>query len=370
MTRGRKANIAHLIAENVEQARELWVEAFSRDRADLGPAVAAQRAAIEADRYAPQRPLDVALADLRAAWTIEADTRRHHARATAERDLLREYLTVRAEHDATIGPLDAVRRHARDVAAQARQHAEHTAQLVDTTATEYAGVLTQRWAQQRPAARDAARTVLAGPGRLGLHRRAVTQADTELQQWADTWRPVVTDLPTDPAQLALLGVGHDTSHVDTAIDIYARTVAEAAHPEHQAALATAQAATDRAEQTERAYQRTVGNHGQRLIRYGNLAAMRDPEALMPRAEWRVTELTTRHESAYEGVRTLLNEPALRSQPVERLHAERATWQQDRTDQHRAERAAAAVQPSPLHRNQPGVDHSQIQPPDRGHGISF
>ncbi|WP_152187103.1 AAA family ATPase, partial [Segeticoccus rhizosphaerae] len=45
MTRGRAANTAHLVAESVEQAREQWVEAFGRDRADLGPAHAAALAA-------------------------------------------------------------------------------------------------------------------------------------------------------------------------------------------------------------------------------------------------------------------------------------------------------------------------------------
>ena len=38
MTRGRHGNIAHLVAESVEDARKQWVEVFSRDRADLGPA--------------------------------------------------------------------------------------------------------------------------------------------------------------------------------------------------------------------------------------------------------------------------------------------------------------------------------------------
>ncbi|MCF6506116.1 TrwC relaxase [Blastococcus sp. MG754426] len=58
MTRGRSANTAHLVAADVDEAREQWIAAFSRDRADLGPSHAAALAAREADRYAPSRPLD------------------------------------------------------------------------------------------------------------------------------------------------------------------------------------------------------------------------------------------------------------------------------------------------------------------------
>ncbi|SEO75457.1 AAA domain-containing protein [Trujillonella endophytica] len=58
MTRGRTANTAHLIAADPDEAREQWIAAFSRDRADLGSRHAAGLAAREADRYAPIRPLD------------------------------------------------------------------------------------------------------------------------------------------------------------------------------------------------------------------------------------------------------------------------------------------------------------------------
>ena len=51
MTRGREVNTAHLVAENVDEAREQWVGVFSRDRADLGPARAATKAAEDLDRY-------------------------------------------------------------------------------------------------------------------------------------------------------------------------------------------------------------------------------------------------------------------------------------------------------------------------------
>ncbi len=54
MTRGRERNIAHLVAESVEDARKQWVEVFGRDRADLGPAHARDAAAEAIDRYGPK----------------------------------------------------------------------------------------------------------------------------------------------------------------------------------------------------------------------------------------------------------------------------------------------------------------------------
>ena len=56
MTRGRERNVAHLVAESVEDARKQWVEVFGRDRADLGPAHAREAAAEAVDRYGPNAP--------------------------------------------------------------------------------------------------------------------------------------------------------------------------------------------------------------------------------------------------------------------------------------------------------------------------
>lgn len=54
MTRGRHSNTAHLVADNLDQARAQWIEVFGRDRADLGPAHAAERALDAIDRYGTQ----------------------------------------------------------------------------------------------------------------------------------------------------------------------------------------------------------------------------------------------------------------------------------------------------------------------------
>lgn len=56
MTRGRERNVAHLVAESIQDARKQWGEVFGRDRADLGPAHAADAAAEAIDRYGPSAP--------------------------------------------------------------------------------------------------------------------------------------------------------------------------------------------------------------------------------------------------------------------------------------------------------------------------
>ncbi|MDQ3095012.1 MAG: AAA family ATPase [Actinomycetota bacterium] len=56
MTRGRHRNTAHLVAASADDARAQWIEVFSRDRADLGPAHAAEYAAESVDRYGSQPP--------------------------------------------------------------------------------------------------------------------------------------------------------------------------------------------------------------------------------------------------------------------------------------------------------------------------
>jgi exodeoxyribonuclease V alpha subunit len=68
MTRGRRSNTAHLIADDLGHGREQWIAVFARDRTDLGPAHAAEVAAEEAARYAQPRPAAQTPAELPDAW--------------------------------------------------------------------------------------------------------------------------------------------------------------------------------------------------------------------------------------------------------------------------------------------------------------
>ncbi|TYL50016.1 relaxase domain-containing protein [Nocardioides sp. BGMRC 2183] len=55
MTRGRERNVAHLVADSVEDARRQWIDVFGRNRADLGPTHARRAAAEAVARYSPRR---------------------------------------------------------------------------------------------------------------------------------------------------------------------------------------------------------------------------------------------------------------------------------------------------------------------------
>jgi exodeoxyribonuclease V alpha subunit len=77
MTRGRHHNVAHLVADSVADARSQWVDVFNRDRADLGPRHAAERAAEDIERYGPIAPSGLsATAAMQAAALREGARRR------------------------------------------------------------------------------------------------------------------------------------------------------------------------------------------------------------------------------------------------------------------------------------------------------
>jgi conjugative relaxase-like TrwC/TraI family protein len=82
MTRGRHDNLAHLVADNPEQARAIWEQAFSRDRADLGVAHARLQAIDAMDRYGPDGP-----ARLRAQAAARERAAQERRRAEQRREI-------------------------------------------------------------------------------------------------------------------------------------------------------------------------------------------------------------------------------------------------------------------------------------------
>jgi hypothetical protein len=63
MTRGRRSNTIHIVARTYDQAREQWVAASSRDRADLGVDKARAAAVAEAANYSIETPSRVGAAE-------------------------------------------------------------------------------------------------------------------------------------------------------------------------------------------------------------------------------------------------------------------------------------------------------------------
>ena len=71
MTRGRTDHTAHLVAETLKDAKQQWIDAFARNRSDLGPTRAREAALEDIERYGPA---------LRPEASSPAGERRHRER--------------------------------------------------------------------------------------------------------------------------------------------------------------------------------------------------------------------------------------------------------------------------------------------------
>jgi exodeoxyribonuclease V alpha subunit len=326
MTRGRTANTAHLIATDLEQAREQWIAVSGRNRADLGPAHAAQLAAAEAARYAAPRPLAQVLADLHAAWTVEQRCLDRLAVLQPWCDVLHQAVALQAAHGGELARLAAEHRQAVLAAQQATQRAGTADTALARDAERIREGLLAAWDAQRGTARTAARVVLDGPGWWGLKRAPVTRAGAQLAGWADRWRPHLPGLPTDVEQLARVADrGDDRPALWRAFDTTARRAAEHEHPEHAGLHAAAEAARRAGEHAQAALAEAQRRRAERLDPLGPLAWAPDPAGRLADLKRSVT--TTQHELAAARARIadLQADPAFAGQPRDRLTAARDAW---------------------------------------------
>ena len=329
MTRGRTANTAHLVASDVNDARDQWIAVFARDRADLGPAHAAALAAAEAARHgpmAPARPLDQVLADLRAAWTAEQDCLQRLAFWQAQRDILRRAVALEAGHVGELGNLDADVQRTALAAEGATRRAEASGAAIDADADRIRDSWLAHWDGDREAARAAARVVLAGPGLLGLRRAAVARAGEQLDGWANRWRPHLPYLPTEPTQIARVADWcDDRPALWTAFDAAARLGAEHDHPEHAQLRATVLAACQAQEQAQRALADTRRERDVRLAPLGPLAWAPDPEGRLAELEHDLATTSQQLTDIRARIARLATEPAMFAQPPDLVAREHDAW---------------------------------------------
>jgi conjugative relaxase-like TrwC/TraI family protein len=369
MTRGRAGNTAHLIADSLDRAREQWITAFTRDRADLGPTHAADLAAGEAQRYAPHRPLQEALAELHDSWTLEQNCLDQLTSDRHLRDQLREIIAITAERATTVPPLEAAYRTARSHADQAAHQFEQVAAAVDSGTRHITDQLHSMWDSQRPVARAAAHTIRGGSGLLGRHRHAVRDARDQLRQWADTWRPIIPELPSSLDGIATVAAASfdDTTRLRDAFGRYGRHIAKRAHPDHALAWEAAESAAATVARAWAAYESAADRYEQQLWQYGTLAHVPQPRQVLDRLTQRIADTQRRLDHARADLANLTREPALRTLPADRLKAERDAWRADRIAQQRAAIAhSARTRPSTL-REWPTND-SPIPPPSPTSGI--
>jgi hypothetical protein len=329
MSRGRQANTAHLVADGVEDAREQWVAAFGRDRADLGPGHAAHLASQEANRYAPMRPLDEVVTELHHAWTAEQDCLDRVTAAQQRRDQLTGIVALTCERDATVPVLKQEYLEARIAAHDAQDRAAYLDAVVAARAADIAAFLQREWDQQRDTAGHAAQTVRDGAGRLGQRRPAVCDATEHLIQWSAVWRPYLPSMPSRLDEVVAFARSVDTPHVRDAFGHYARAVAAHAHPDHAVARADAATAAQRRDDAWQAWRDTQRRIDLQLAHYGTLGHHPDPAGYLDQVETAIATIRTRADAAHDRVAALLAEPTLRCLPVGRLDTERDRWRADR-----------------------------------------
>ena len=338
MTRGRSSNTAHLVAADLDEAREQWVATFARDRADVGPAHAAQLAATEAASYVQPRPLEQVLAELCDAWTVEADARERVAELEPRAETLRQIVAVRAAVDPPVDELLATREHTHDTADATARRAEQLTARVTSDGERIRDALTADWDRERRVAGQAGDIVAAGSGRLGQRRGAVHAAQHQLEQWATTWRPYVADLPTDPAQLAAyVRSWDDSTAIWTSFDRYAQRGAAELHPDRAAAVAAAARARAAERQAHDAWRAGIRRRDDQLRPYGPLAHSVDPAVRLADTEHALTDAHAQLDAARHALRSLEHDPAIASRPADMVAGERDRWAHQRASA-RAEEA--------------------------------
>ena len=326
MTRGRQSNTAHLVAADLAEAREQWTAVFARDRADLGPARAREFAAAEAARYAPPRPLDQVLTDLHAAWTAEQRCLDGLALAEVRRDVLGDLAAREARIAEGLPALEVSCQKAAHEVSGTRRLAEASATTIAAESGRLLEQLITAWDVQRDPATRAARTVLDGPGLLGLRRAALARAGAQLTAWADAWRPYLPTMPSGPHRIATTAAAaDDRPRLLAGFAQHARRHAEAAHPEHSRLTAAADAAQAVHDRTIRSLTQARREREERLARVDAAGPAGDLQAQLHRAERDAKGMHRELTVARTRVEQLLAEPALLNQPGDRLGRERDRW---------------------------------------------
>ena len=142
---------------------------FARDRADLGPAHAAEHAAREAANYAHAATARASvLAELQTAWEREARCLDRLERDEPRRDALREIVALRRDQAAELAAVEDRYRQARTGAQQTRAGCSDGDAVIAGDTERYRDQLLAEWDADRGPARAAAAIVNAGPGPLGL----------------------------------------------------------------------------------------------------------------------------------------------------------------------------------------------------------
>ena len=326
MTRGRTGNHLHLIAADLPAARAQWVDTAGRGRPDLGLATARGAAERAASPYAipavPRPGIAATIADarlgqvldeLRAAWTEQARASEQLAR------LQPRLARTHADHaqyqrdEQVLAPLREHMHTTRTAAETANRHAATARTVLQQRAQQIQSSLRAHWDTDRAAVGDAARTVHAGPGRLGRltgARNAVYDAHQLLEQWAQKWRPVLPEL-TDTAAAARYAARHPgNDRIGAALHDYAHRRAAQELPNQVQLLRVADRAHQTADHAADTYvQTSTPLHQRRAARHAH-NGHRDLADELLHLTQQATTAHTRHQAATARIQHLTTDSAI------------------------------------------------------------
>jgi exodeoxyribonuclease V alpha subunit len=380
MTRGRANNIAHLIAEDEADARRQWEQVFARDRADLGPTVAATQAAEDIERYGTQqrtRPLQEVLTDLWTTWSQQADLHQQHQLLTGERDALQEVAAIHARYAPTRDRVGGEEVNARRRWRQARQQVDDLDAALESETADLQTRVWDAWRQDLSQAQRAAEIVRDGAGRLGQRRRQVRDATAELTAFAQRCHPALPGLPTDPTELATEVRWLHGRRVEEPINAYVGRQVADAHPDAdqiRRAERDAHTAYDRAERARTQLDEAIYAE---LRSTGRAGLARNPAGRLSAVAEELAGVERDLRSATARVAALHGEPSLRTLPDDGLDGEHQRWAADRAARQQAASRAAqqrrqnptgqtadrAAPTDPEH-SRPQVGHRPLSQPHR------
>jgi exodeoxyribonuclease V alpha subunit len=349
MTRGRRSNTAHLVAEHLDDAREQWITAFSREWADLGPTAARDAAARAAAGYFPaSRPDDPArladvLDELRQAWAEQLVAHRQLQQLRQRLGGVQERAAWSVHCQQVLGPLEADRDAARIAAEQAEKAAAGCAEALTARAGQHAAWLRDAWDAQLAGADHAARVLVAGSGPLGVHRGRMRDAQRHLDSWASRWAPAFGDGDLDIRTLRRWPVGYPSivPRIAEALYQHAHRLAAADHPDQAVRLNTAWQARERYDATAAAY-----HQARRHLEDVSHRPVDDTSAadLIPELTDEVAAAQHRVAATDQRVATLSLDPAISREPdpAALLHGARAAWYADRVADHQQRALAPAA----------------------------
>jgi exodeoxyribonuclease V alpha subunit len=370
MTRGRQSNTAHLVAEDLDDAREQWIATFDRDRADLGPAAARDAAGRAAAGYTPVPRSDDAarlahvLDELRQAWTEQLTARWQLQYLQQRLERVQAQATWWIHCRQTVAPLEAARDAAQAAAQQAERAAAGCAATLTARVEQHATELRQSWDAQLADADQAARTIALGPGRLGVHRCRVRDAHQHLDTWANLWGATFADSDLDLQLLRQRPAAYPSNapRIAEALFEHAQRLAVAEHPDHFARLAAARQASERYESAGNAY-----HQARRQLEQAAHEPVYDTGAaeLIPDLTDQAHAAQHRVSSADQRVASLARDPAIIGQPDADtlLDAARAAWHADRVADYQ-QRAFGPTDPTR------SISHQPYRTPQIEHGPSI